>query len=715
MTPEDTVPFGGADVWGKMYREFVARMKSKKETREAPISTEAQKVLDLGEIVKRKRIKGRYRPTVYRGEYEVIKGAKKLTENQYWGRSLQNPHYTFEEAGGQAMLDLTMHPYHEAVHAATLMKDSLMTSRKALAKGLTRRDKKNIMTYAVSKQKRGMQHLKDSGESVENITKAVKAVEASPKLKDTYNKLRDKFKDWYDKLNEVRESVGKQPFPKEDDYFTFIRNLSMMEKIGFKPMQVGGDLLASQYAKAGATPFRFAKRRVGGRYKLELDPFKVLETYENLAADHIHLSPLVAKIREYQTTMVDPTTGNKFLLAKENPVLAKALHEWGNHIAGMKSPHMQLPPGAERVLLRINNNLVASILGFMARSALIQPMALKNTMARIGFKYTFKGVASLLYDAPSTFKDVTGIVFRGKPLSKNLAMQKSKHLLSRVFETAQKDVIDSIKRGEGRRWLTKQSMKPLQLLDFEAAKATWQGAYEYAMKEKGYSSDKATVFADDVVVTTQASALPGDIAPIQRSVAGKVITLFQTFVINDWNFLIRHVLGKSNATIDTPQALARTMRWVAAATLFNILYEDILNVNSPHPTPIRSFKESLEKGDSLPSLAWNVSKEFIEPIPILGSARYGKGPGGAMTELATESVKAITRQPMAKSGYELGGEWLGIPGTAQAAKIVRGRKRGESTYGQIVGTYTPEEERAVGMRARRQTTRGGRRIKSRAR
>lgn len=709
----ETLGFGGTDIWVKMYNDFVGRMKKRGKVREEPLSEEASEILDRGEIVKQRSVGGRLRPPVRRAEFEVLKGAKVLDENKFWGRIFQNPHYTFEEAGGKALLDLTMHPYHERVHAATLMKDVLTKSRKEISKGLNRRDKKDIMTYAVSKQKRGMALLKESKVSGVDITKATAKVEGNAKLLDTYNKLRERYENWYNRLNRVRESIGKKPFPKEEDYFTFIRNLSMMERMGFKPMQVSTELFGKQYMKAGSTPFRFARRRTGGRYRLELDPFRVLEIYEDIAVDHIQLSPLIAKMREYQTRIKDPVDGKEFLLANKNPVLAKAIHEWANHIAGMKKETI-IPPAAERVLLRLNNNLVSSILSFMVRSALIQPTALKNTMSIIGFKYTAKGVASLLYDVPTTVRNVGGIAFRGKPMGRNLAMRKSKVLLSRAFETAQKDLVDSVKRGEGKRWLSKQGLKPLQILDLEAARATWQGGYEYAMKELGYNSKKAATYADDLVTTTQASALPGDISPVQRTTAGKVLTLFQTFVINDWNFMLRHVIGRSNVNVDTPLALARTMRWLTAATLFNIIFEDILGINSPLPTPIKATKESLEKGDSFPSLAWNVGKEFIEPIPVIGSARYGKGPGGAMTELASETVKFITRQPMAKPGLELGGEWLGIPGTAQIAKTIRARKREETPYGQIVGTYTPPEERA-GRRSMRRATRAGRRARSRAR
>jgi len=437
------------------------------------------------------------------------------------------------------------------------------------------------------------------------------------------------------------------------------------------------DILNAHFIKMGATPFRFAKPRSNARYRLEMDPFHVLEIYEDTAIRHIQLSPLIAQMRELQLSITDPVSGKPFLLRNENPVLAAALHSWNNHIAGMKSPTFKLPPGVESLMMRINSNLAASVLGANVRSAMIQVSALRNTVAEIGFEYAMRGVLSLL-----------------SPKRRNFAMRKSKVLLQRTYDITVEDAIRGIRAGavgEVQKVTAKAALKPLQILDLETAKACWQGAYEYAKGPMKFSESRARTYADDVVTRTQASAMPGDVAPIQRAVAGKFLTLFQTFTINDWNFLVKDVMRTGREGPFSKPAFKNAMRFVAATTLFNILMEDVLKIQSPFPTPIRAFRESLENGDDIPSLTWNVGKEFIEPIPVIGAARYGKGPFGPGGELLQESVEFIRKDPMAREWWELGGKWLGVPGTAQTGKVVRARKRGESLYGQIVGTYTPPE------------------------
>jgi len=287
-----------------------------------------------------------------------------------------------------------------------------------------------------------------------------------------------------------------------------------------------------------------------------------------------------------------------------------------------------------------------------------------------------------------------GVLSLLSPKRRNFAMRKSKVLLQRTYDITVEDAIRGIRAGavgEVQKVTAKAALKPLQILDLETAKACWQGAYEYAKGPMKFSESRARTYADDVVTRTQASAMPGDVAPIQRAVAGKFLTLFQTFTINDWNFLVKDIARVGREGIMSKRAFENTMRFVAATTLFNILMEDVLHVQSPFPTPIRAFRESLERGDDLPSLLWNVGKEFIEPIPVIGAARYGKGPFGPGGELLQESVEFIRRDPMAREWWELTGKWLGIPGTAQVGKTIRARKRGETPYGQIVGTYTPPE------------------------
>jgi hypothetical protein len=238
------------------------------------------------------------------------------------------------------------------------------------------------------------------------------------------------------------------------------------------------------------------------------------------------------------------------------------------------------------------------------------------------------------------------------------------------------------------------SLKGVQWLDMEAAVISWNGAYRLGI-ERGFNHKKAVNFADDVVTRTQGSALPGDLAPIQRSALGKTLTLFQTFVINNWGFLTRDVLGLGNVSITNDVALKKVMTYVAAVTAFNMLYEQA-GVSSPFPTPINDAIRSVSEGDPMALTVEKVAFGLIEPLPIIGSARYGKGPGGPTVEALADAVKSLRGAPMSKPIPEALGVFTGIPGVSQAGKMMRAEKRGEGLYGQIVGTYSPESSTPKG-------------------
>ena len=672
--PGVTLGFGGSDIFQKMYDNFAARIKSRSAEGKKPLPKEASELLERGKIVGQRTIEGRKRSPVYEAELEVLKATNKLPETMF-GRAFENPIRTFTEAGGEPLLDMTIHPYHAAENAMHKMRKIFKGQRKEISKGLSHRAKKKVMLHAIAQQKKGMNLLKQVG------------VKEVPKLKpnelEAYNAIRDRYEAWYTRLNRVRKAIGKEPFPKTDDYFTFIRNFSILERAGFHPMEMTGEVLNSQFIKMGVTPFKFANPRSSALYKMELDPFHVLEIYEDSAVKHIHMSPFVAKVRELLSTVVDPESGKKFKLVNENPVLHASLQAWSNHIAGMKSLKFKLPPAIESGMMRVNSNLATAILGANARSAMIQVSALRNTVTEIGITHTIEGTLGVLHPATRSFH-----------------IRNSKVLSQRAYDVSVEDAMSGIRAGrfgEVKKVGAKIAMKPLQLIDFETALATRIGAYKFAKSKLKMSDKRAATYADDLVTRTQASAMPGDIAPVQRSVMGKFLTLFQTFTINDWDFLVKDVLGVRRGGPFTKQHLARAMRFVAATTAFNILFEDVLHIQSPFPTPIRSFRESLERGDDIPSMAWNVGKEFIEPIPLIGAARYGKGPGGPGWELGNETLKYVRQDPMARQWWELGGKWLGVPGTAQTAKTLRAQKRGETPYGQVVGTYTKPEPSLTGL------------------
>jgi len=674
---KDLPEFYTADFMGfqNMYESFVnwIRVDAFKKGRSHGIEDIA--FFTRGEIVKQRHWNRRSSsgemvqmkaPPIYAPELEIVKGLPELPPRilEKAGTSwLENPIRTFETLGDSAK-ELWYRPMKEGEHAVALERKAVRKRTRQYKKDSTWRSRKRIGAYAIGQQKRGVGILKSMG--VKEVPKL------TPKEMKLYNVLRGEFETFYHRLQKARRLAGKEPFPKVDNYFTFIRDLSLLERLGINPVFTNMDTLLSQFVHLKTTPFRFAKARAkAGIMPVELDALGLFEKYSEPAIKHIHLSPIISKGRELLLTFGSKKGGDRWKLSEEAPRTSRFITEWLDFQAGQKPP-TSFPPIIERGLLKLNQNLTFSVLSANIRSALIQASAIRGAFVEAGPKYTWLGIQSLL-----------------DPKMRNLALTKSKHLLSRDYDVAVRDAMDALRLGrigEIKKKVGGGFLKPLQLLDMETAKATWVASYLKAKREMKYSEAKAVNYADDITIKTQASAMPSDLAPIQRTALGKTLSLFQTFVINEWGWLTRDVVGIKNPRMNRVDAFKKGVSFMVATTLINMFYEDVIGINSPFPTPIRAFQDALEEGASIPSASVNVAKELMEQVPIIGGGlRYRKGILGAGVETLQEGVKKPTIATV--------GKLLGVPGTAQIQKTIKARKRGETPYGQAVGTYTKKKEK----------------------
>jgi len=241
-------------------------------------------------------------------------------------------------------------------------------------------------------------------------------------------------------------------------------------------------------------------------------------------------------------------------------------------------------------------------------------------------------------------------------------------------------------------------MKALKVLDMETATATWIGAYKKAVEVDKLPERLAVKYADDTVVKTQASASRYDLSPIQRSAIGKFFTTFQTFVINNWNWLSKEVVGLGNKEISNKTAMKKITRYIIGAMLVNTVYEDLLGVNSPLPAPLseaykvyrkteeKNAKTRKEENMKSPAKAavFAAGLEFLQLVPGLGNARFGSSFLGAPAEYLGDISSKLAAETGQYVGYtpswlEIGGKTVGIPGTVQARKVINyfGKKEKE--------------------------------------
>jgi len=591
------------------------------------------------------------------------------------GGITQNPIYTLEAWGrnlgdkGKKVKELFYYPVREATDRADRHFASIHKQSEALEKSLPSGSSKRIYLHALAQQgEHGAAILKEMGiDKIPTLT---------PEEMKAYNWMRRGFEVLYDKINTGRCAAGLDEFGKVDNYFTFGRELSMSELLGFGIE----DPFLSDYLHPKGPAFKAALRRVGGLKKAKLDAFNIFNMYVQSAVKHMYLSPEIAKMREltgkFELDKVD-SIGRKYKeswkMQEKLPRSYKMLTDYIDFVAGKKK--RLFPRNVERVVDTLGTNITFATLSGNMRSASIQPTALLNTYVEIGPKYTVKGVADLFTD------------------ERYKAMQKSLVLFNREFDVNVKPTMEGAlgKVGKAREAFNKSwlGMKTLKALDMETATATWLGAYEKGKTVDGLSEKDAIYYADDVVIKTQGSAAKQDIAPIQRSTVGKFFTTFQTFVINNWNWLCKEVAGLKNADIKNPAAVKKVLRYVIGAALINTFFEDILGWNSPLPSPIGSAykaynkqmvknlhaRKEENKKSPLRVAAFTAGLEFLQLIPGLGNARYGSSFLGAPTEFIGDVSSKLAAESGMYNGFtpswlEIGGKTMGLPGTVQARKAI---------------------------------------------
>ena len=617
--------------------------------------------------------------SVWEGERTAIMEANELPHGLVRGaiKNLENPIRTMEKIS-PALKPILLDKYHIAEKAIIQEWKAEVGKIKDLRKGTTRKMRNDIGKFWFNQQRDGARMLEAMG--VKDIPK-----ELTGKELEIYNALRGKFDELWDRVNDSRVQFGKRPMNYTSNYLTFAREIGLAERLGLKTNLVLDEKgVISKRAQAKSTSFRPAMSRFTDKvFPLKLDPFEIYANYAQNAIRHVNMSPVISKAAALREPLFDPKTGKRFLLKNEKPNTSEFIREWSNAIAGIDES--RIPTLVKRGMMALNRNITFSVLSANLRSALIQPSALRNTYTAIGEKHLISGIVDTL-----------------NPAKRKFAFENSNVLETAAYDQSVNDAFKSLSTfnvvGKAQRGVAKAGLWPLKFLDYESRMATWNGGYSFG-KANGLSKGQAIRFADDLVTRTQGSGLAGDVAPIQRNALGKFVTLFQTFNINDFGFLTQDVLGISKGRMNKKN-FAMAARYIIATTAMNSMFEDVLGIKSPFPTPYTALRDGLEDGDSIPKVMGKVAMEFAETLPVLGGVRYGSTPLGPGVQLVGELAQKFTDSPMQKPGLELAGKVAGVTGTAQIGKALRAKKRGESLWGQLMGTYTKNSSGGGGRRRR---------------
>lgn len=107
-------------------------------------------------------------------------------------------------------------------------------------------------------------------------------------------------------------------------------------------------------------------------------------------------------------------------------------------------------------------------------------------------------------------------------------------------------------------------------------------------------------------------------------------------------------------------------------------------------------------------MATKLAGTAVEMMPIVGSARYGKGIGGPIRDVLEETTDMFSGQPLAYRPFKRGdtaaiaagrlygspvSRLLGAPASGQIGKFVQGQSRGASPWMSLTGFYEGPPQR----------------------
>jgi hypothetical protein len=669
---------------------------------------------DLRELLSKRSLKrGLKAPAVSRGDAHIVATTTDLPGLDSAGISdalIGEKVRTFATSEGiftQIGKPLREIFYRRAIEAdkkssdyASVLLEKSKKLQKTFTLGSRELHSQRIGIYEIAQQPDGLARLKLQG-----ITKIPKI---SPKEQLVYNKLQEGYKSLFVEISKTLKATGQEEFKPVKNYSMWAHDMSKLKDFERISIFDGQDKIQGGLARIRNIPSQIDKlgRTISmkGHEKLRAGPdmpgYLILDAFENyniyaqLAADVIHKSPNIAYMHELLNT--------KYGLSEHAPNTYKFLSNWLDFQKGHEPIMFVENPKARRLMRNLSSNVAVAYLSYGARSTIVQLASLNLSFAKLGL-YLTHGVPKLLSKAEIkraskesnvlTTRSPEEILISAQRTYPLFSSLSSKYKVSRKMKelTDKPGVKGSLKTVKK---VKQTGFKGLFLTDSIVSYLTWFGAEAKAKRlykklpkdvQQGISMrDFVRNYADDITVQCQGSAASSARAPIQRHAEGKLITTLGTFTIANFDFIQRHLMGIKNPDITKPQALAATMRFVLASTLISSFFTDELELDSPIPTPVDAFIETLESSDKMTEAFQASVTEMLEFIPVYGG-KY-KFDSELMGPVTDQLVK------LGKGDYSSLGRLGGMPGFQSLWKAYRAEKQGGTAMDMILGRYLEPEE-----------------------
>lgn len=537
---------------------------------------------------------------------------------------------------------------------------------------ITKADREAIGAYAVSKQAGGDLILERMGKKAEPLT---------PNQAKFYNYMRTEiFEPLFTRINETRAKQGQSPISYTENYFTFFRDLTELAEDGIHVLDSKASTLKQRMTKARQVSLGQLKSRVGSKLPVELDAAKVAEKYMLSATHYVNTSPPLNAMRNliessFSRDSIVSKHGEAawpesvahmkaFKLGPINTKLYDSLNSWLNYVAGVPIKDAGWAK-INKAASVINSNLAYSILSFNLGSTMRQFGAWRHVWFGTSMRDMIKGC----YKAAEEFITAEPGTRFGEKAKLRGAFLESDRLAGRVFDATARHTLDVLegKRDTGsfigylQERVGRAGLYPLQATDAVAARVSYY-AFESKGKRMGLRGQDLKEYIDNNIIKTQGSGARVEVPPILRTPLGRTLGLFQTYVLNEWNYLNREILGRGSKR-PTLETVGKVIRYIYITAAMSSAFE-ALGIRSPFPTPIDAFTEAKEKGASTPEALVRAAFELAEPIPFGGGAvRFQTTLGGPFASITEDVIGALHNDPFSPPLLQSAAKLFGVPGT----------------------------------------------------
>ncbi len=324
-----------------------------------------------------------------------------------------------------------------------------------------------------------------------------------------------------------RELTGEIMKKVEGQYFPIITDKELSQQAAERALE--SDLF-SQFVSRAFVERGMTKSRVGGK-DAPLLSFSVIAKH---LTDVNHFVAYAVPVRDVQRVITHPT----FKAAMVQSVGENAygqLMPWLKHIA---HPYHEALQTWDRIAGRLRRNASIAILGWSLSVAIVQPTAVFQAINRVGPWKTTKGFAGYYWEGA---KDLWHHQDRMEALIYDMSPFMA--LRTQNFDADLRQLMEKDKAAtwQGESMIKKSYYALMAFTDRMVTLPTWWAAYHEELKATGDQA-RAIDTADQTVRETQGSAMPKDLAEVQRgNNTRKLFVMFYSYFSSTYNEMTKSV------------------------------------------------------------------------------------------------------------------------------------------------------------------------------